>query len=186
MRLVTKWRLMMLQTLITVCQTTVKARRVHIMRKLEKQIGVTCYCNHIKCGESEVWDSRVPLVITTKRQMWIFLSSWQLILIANPIWHEYTLTPDCRAARQAAVGNGRVALDSCEYVERIWSEGLLTKVTRLPVCKHRKRVERGDETEWQLLGSSAHLCGAGEDSIWHRHIELVGKFHALSPFVRQP
>lgn len=149
---------MMLQTLITVCQTTVKARRVHIMRKLEKQIGVTCYCNHIKCGESEVWESRVPLVITTKRQMWIFLSSWQLILIANPIWHEYTLTPDCRAARQAAVGNGRVALDSCEYVERIWSEGLITKVTRLPVCKHRKRVAKVRTRQRNRMATVGKRC----------------------------
>lgn len=31
----------------------------------------------------------------------------------------------------------------------------------------------------------SHLSCVGEDSIRHRHIELIREFHALSPFVRQ-
>lgn len=30
-----------------------------------------------------------------------------------------------------------------------------------------------------------HLSAVGKDSIWHRDIELIGEFHALSPLVRQ-
>ncbi len=56
------------------------------------------------------------------------------------------------------------------------------------LCADTAKVKK-EQISWQNLTVTSkklsHLSSVGEDSIWHRHIELIGDFHALSPLVRQ-